>query len=137
MKKATAWYADGLRFKCTECGKCCTGKPGVVWVTPKEILEIANALDMPLDEFSRQYVRKLGNRYSIKEKINTYDCIFLRDKKCLVYQSRPTQCRTYPFWPEILQSKETWEEEARECEGISEEAPLIPFEQIQQKSKKC
>ena len=35
------WYKEGLRFKCTECGKCCTGAPGYVWVNKEEVAEMA------------------------------------------------------------------------------------------------
>ena len=31
------WYRDGLRFECTQCGKCCTGAPGYVWVDDDEV----------------------------------------------------------------------------------------------------
>ncbi|MFM1805538.1 MAG: hypothetical protein RL136_2417, partial [Planctomycetota bacterium] len=29
------WYAEGLRFECTQCGNCCSGGPGAVWFTPE------------------------------------------------------------------------------------------------------
>ncbi len=35
------WYQDGLAFTCTQCGKCCTGDPGFVWVTDEEIAALA------------------------------------------------------------------------------------------------
>jgi hypothetical protein len=31
---------------------------------------------------------------------------------------RPIQCKTYPFWNHILQSKQTWISEKRRCQGI-------------------
>ena len=36
-KAADPWYADGLRFECTQCGDCCSGEPGYVWVDEDEI----------------------------------------------------------------------------------------------------
>ena len=42
-----AWYRDGLRFECTQCGKCCTGAPGYVWLTIPEIYRIAEFLGIP------------------------------------------------------------------------------------------
>ena len=42
------WYADGLQFTCTQCGDCCTGDPGVVWVTDEELKAIADHLDKPI-----------------------------------------------------------------------------------------
>jgi Fe-S-cluster containining protein len=54
---------------------------------------------------------------SLKEKQN-YDCVFLNERGCSVYEGRPRQCRTYPFWMSILESEERWEEEKKSCPGI-------------------
>jgi len=125
------WYKKGLRFSCTECGKCCTGEPGYVWITYKEAEKMAEFLKMPLDEFIQMYTRQVDGDLSLKEYPRSYDCIFLRDGKCQVYGARPTQCRTFPFWPENVESKEAWEKAAHRCEGIKDDAPLIPLSEIQ------
>lgn len=127
------WYKNGLKFKCTECGKCCTGAPGYVWITESEMSAMAAALNISLDLFRKKYVRLKDNRYALIEKKNgsQYDCIFLKDKKCQVYTSRPIQCRTYPWWKENLKTEESWRKAAEDCEGIDEEAPLIPFSEIE------
>lgn len=124
------WYEKGLRFKCTECGKCCTGVPGYVWVTETEMQAMADFLSLSLKDFMCRYIRRVGQRYSLVESRVTYDCVFLKDKKCQVYGARPTQCRTYPWWPHNLQSEESWQETARNCEGINPEAPIVPSEKI-------
>ncbi len=36
------WFEDGLRFRCTRCGNCCTGAPGYVWVNDEELSAIAD-----------------------------------------------------------------------------------------------
>ena len=46
-------------------------------------------------------------------------CVFLRDGRCTVYGARPLQCSTYPFWPRILRSSESWAAERDACEGIN------------------
>ncbi|MEI8124617.1 MAG: YkgJ family cysteine cluster protein [Parachlamydiaceae bacterium] len=125
------WYSEGLRFKCTECGQCCTGGPGYAWVTKEEIETIASHLGMTVKDFGKRYLRSVYGRYSLVEKKETYDCIFLKDKKCQIYQVRPTQCRTFPWWAENLKSPEAWKEAAKHCEGISCDAPVVPFEEIQ------
>lgn len=126
----TPWFKNGLRFKCTECGGCCTGAPGEVPVSDEEIQAIATELDMAIDLFKRRFLRLKDNRYLLTEKKKTYDCIFLKDKKCGIYKARPKQCRTYPWWKENLTSEESWRVEAKRCEGINMEAPLISFEEI-------
>lgn len=119
------WYADGLKFKCTECGKCCTGGPGYAWVTKEEIKAIADHLGMTTTAFGKKYLRYINGRYALLEQQN-YDCIFLKDKKCQIYQVRPIQCRTFPWWKENLASPEAWKEAAKHCEGITQDdAPVI------------
>ncbi len=126
------WYKEGLRFKCTGCGRCCTGFPGHVWVTEQEIQALAKRLQLPLDEFVKKYIRKVGDRYSLKEYAKTYDCVFLEGKKCTVYEDRPKQCQTFPWWQENLEHPEDWQYASKNCEGINHpEAPLISLEEIE------
>lgn len=126
------WYKDGLNFKCTQCGKCCTGSPGYVWVDEDEIINMAQFLKISVKDFKRLYLRQKDNKYLlIEKKSQNYDCIFLKEGKCEVYKARPMQCRTYPFWPENLSSESSWNLAAQECEGISKEAPLISYEEIE------
>src|SRR5689334_20669508 len=97
----SVWYAKGLRFECTQCGNCCTGGPGYVWLTEDDMQRIADYLKIPFDTFTRTYVRRISasaarhsggggvERYSLTEKFN-YDCTFLtRDKDgksgCMIY----------------------------------------------------
>lgn len=126
------WYKKGLRFACTECGQCCTGEPGFVWVTQSEIEALAEYLNISVPEFIKLYTREVDGALTLKEFPRTYDCIFLRGGKCSVYNARPKQCRTFPFWSENLKSKEAWEKCAKRCEGINHEhAPIIPLSVIQ------
>lgn len=127
------WYKEGLKFQCTECGKCCTGAPGYVWVTKEEMSAIAVFLNISIELFKRKYVRQRDNRYALVEKKSENNaCIFLKDKKCSIYQARPAQCRTFPWWRENLNSKESWDLAAQSCEGINDEAPLVPYDQIEE-----
>lgn len=129
------WYHEGLRFKCTGCGDCCTGGPGFVWVTNEEIAAIAAAIgEEDLDRFERLYVRKIGVRKSLKELPN-YDCVFLDEsRKCTVYDARPRQCRTWPFWDSNLKSPETWRETCDVCPG-SGTGKLYQLEQIEEQRR--
>jgi uncharacterized protein len=126
------WYADGLRFKCTECGQCCTGSPGYTWVSVKEVEEISEHLKIPIADFARKYLRIVDGKIALLEDPVNYDCIFLRDKKCSIYAIRPKQCRTFPWWPKNLKSKADWQEAARYCEGISMDAPVVAVGIIQE-----
>lgn len=112
------FYSEGLRFACQQCGACCTGEPGYVYVQERECSALAEHLDIPLTEFYLRYVRRVPGGYSLLEKQDG-SCIFY-EHGCTVYALRPTQCRTYPFWPEVLRSQRSWQEEGRRCRGIGE-----------------
>jgi Fe-S-cluster containining protein len=116
-KPKAPWYRDGLAFTCTRCGNCCTGAPGYVWVTPDEIERLAAFRHETVEEFSARFVRLVGDRYSLIEKPGG-DCVFW-DKQagCTVYSARPVQCRTWPFWPENLESAQDWRQVQEVCPG--------------------
>ncbi|MDX1501528.1 MAG: YkgJ family cysteine cluster protein [Thermoanaerobaculia bacterium] len=113
------WFAAGLRFRCTACGDCCRGE-GYVWVGRREAERLAEHLDLERDEFGRRYLRRVQGRLSLTEKAGG-ECVFWREGAgCTVYEARPDQCRTFPFWRSSLASPESWSETARRCEGIGE-----------------
>lgn len=121
------WYKEGLAFSCTQCGKCCTGLPGYVWVTEHEADAMAKFLQLPISDFRRLYMKRVGQRWTLLEKKSQgHSCVFYKEQKCQVYAARPLQCRAYPFWQENLLSKASWEAAAGECEGINTTAALIP-----------
>jgi Fe-S-cluster containining protein len=112
------WFADGLRFECTGCGDCCTGAPGYVWVTRDEIAELASHLKMEQADFEKKFVRKVGARKSLIEYANG-DCVFFdgRTRKCSVYEARPQQCRTWPFWQSNVATPAAWQQTCEVCPG--------------------
>ncbi len=130
--KQVPWYQDGLRFECTGCGQCCTGSPGYIWLNHDEILAIAKHLNLDLQTFGDRYLRKVKGRFSLREDPVNFDCVFLKENKCSIYPVRPTQCKTFPWWPTLLKSKEEWLDAAKRCEGITIEAPVVPLDIIQE-----
>ena len=130
------WYKDGLKFKCTACGDCCTGAPGYVWVNKQEIADIAALLGMDVEQFEQQYVAQVGIRKTLKELAN-HDCVLFdgKTRKCKVYDARPRQCRTWPFWGSNLRSPEQWEQTCEECPGAGK-GRLYSLEQIEEQAAK-
>jgi Fe-S-cluster containining protein len=126
------WYKDGLRFECTQCGDCCTGAPGFVWVNQEEIDALAAKIGLGVDEFEKKYVRKIGIRRSLVEFPNG-DCVFFDTEKrnCSVYEARPRQCRTWPWWNSNLQSEKAWKETCEVCPG-SGKGKLYSLEHIEE-----
>ncbi len=145
--QSSAWYAEGLDFTCTQCGNCCTGGPGYVWIAKAEVAILATHLNLAPKEVIAKYCRRIGGKLSLKENLTpegNYDCVFLKEipvepggdavggdgvggdvpeqlrKVCSVYESRPLQCRTWPFWEGNLTSRRRWNETARRCLGINE-----------------
>lgn len=105
---------------CAGCGgKCCTGEAGYIWVNPQEIIDIAKFLDIEVEEFKKKYLFKEGYKFSIKEirKENNSECVFYDSKilGCSIYDVRPNQCRTFPFWDYFLKYPK---QAGEECIGI-------------------
>lgn len=119
--RAEPWYREGLRFRCTQCGNCCTGPPGYVFVTPTEVGKIAEFLGRADGALKPTELRRVGARLSLTERRNG-DCHFLKSDNgkriCSIYPVRPLQCRSWPFWDSNLESPADWADAGRTCPGI-------------------
>ena len=138
LSKNPPWYAAGLKFSCTQCGNCCSGPPGHVWISNDEIAAISRLLQITPEETVDRYCRKIGEQVSLRETRyaqGQYDCIFLQEQPaaapagaeevvhskrvCAVYAARPMQCRTWPFWTGNLASPKIWEMAGERCPGMN------------------
>lgn len=130
------WFRDGLNFTCTQCGDCCTGAPGVVWVTDEELQEIALLLDKPIGEIRLFHTRLVRGRVSLTEYQNG-DCTFFdpRTRHCKVYKSRPIQCRTWPFWNSHLKTEESWQRVCDVCPGAGT-GTFFSLEQVEERARR-
>lgn len=124
------WWRGGLRFECTKCGLCCRGS-GRVEVSDVEIERLGARVGLDGDEFRAAYTRAgRRGRIDLRDKSDG-DCIFFDEHAgCTVYEDRPSQCRTYPFWRSVLHDAGSWEVEAGHCEGIGR-GRAIPGDLIQ------
>ena len=136
-KHQREWYADGLQFECTMCGRCCTGPPGYVTFTDDEAAAMAAALGLTTVDFLAKYTTIELEQRSLAE-VETdhgYDCVFLDRTTipgkavCGIYEARPLQCRTFPWWPDNLRSERQWERLGRECEGVGR-GNFVPIGEI-------
>ena len=105
--------------------------------TEKEARRLAARLGIGLDEFVRDYTKETPRGRSLRETTSPHglDCVF-RDREsvpgkavCGVYEDRPAQCRTWPFWPSLLASEAHWRQGSRVCPGMNK-GRLYPPEQI-------
>lgn len=126
----------GLRFECTMCGNCCSGPEGYVLVDDAEVSALAARIGTPVSEFLATHTRHTVAGRSLTEKVTAHgnDCIFLDREKypgravCGVYEDRPKQCRTWPFWKSLLVSRKRWDLASRMCPGINKGPRFAPEE---------
>ncbi|MBN2456640.1 MAG: YkgJ family cysteine cluster protein [Sedimentisphaerales bacterium] len=138
-KNKTPWYVGGMHFECAQCGRCCSGPAeGYIWVTNTEIKLIAEFLKISTESLRKNFLKRIGLRNTIIEKPITKDCIFLQkssnNTRCTIYPVRPTQCRTWPFWPDNLTDPEAWNRAAQKCLGINR-GRLHSFKEIEKTRK--
>jgi len=118
------FYQNGLKFSCTECGYCCREEPGYVFLSKNDLQNLQTHFSLDKTAVIDTYCRTvdLGNfkMLSLKENKNN-DCIFLNKNGCQVYNARPLQCRSYPFWATLMDDKDSWLEESKSCPGIGQE----------------
>ncbi len=131
--KEEPWFEAGLKFKCTGCGKCCTGSPGYVFLSDTDLERLAAHHHLTPKEFALTYTRLVDGQLALLDKPLSEDCLFLVNNQCTVYEARPTQCKTFPWWVHNLREPSDWEDAATRCEGINHpDAPLIPSDHIQE-----
>jgi len=87
------------RFQCTICGECCQLE---VFLTSADVERIRLSKD------AKRYAEELSKRRStLAAGEGKAACLFLRSTRCSIYESRPLQCRLYPFFPiaaEVLEA---------------------------------
>ena len=128
------WYKDGLKFKCTQCGNCCTGEPGNVWVDDEEVLAIAEHLDKPIGEIRLFHTRPVRGRVSLIDFPNG-DCTFFdpQNRGCTIYPVRPKQCRTWPFWRSNIHTEKDWAETQKQCPGAGQ-GDFVSLDEIERRA---
>ena len=115
-----------ISFRPSACGACnchcCRGESGAVWITEGDVSAIARTLGLSRQEVMRNYVRSVPEGLALKEvqlSPSDYPCVFLdlENQSCGIYEARPQQCRTFPFWDYF---KTRPEEARRECPGVED-----------------
>ncbi len=121
--KKKPWYAAGLRFECTGCGRCCINhgdEDAFVYLTKAEVKAMADHLAQDIETFKTTYCTTDDGDLILKD--NGDRCIFLEadTNRCGVYEARPRQCKTWPFWSENLAHAE-WNGSVKDlCPGIDQ-----------------
>lgn len=118
-----------MKFECQEScgGKCCSfdwdaGKRTYIFLTQADRERIAAHTKWPMSAFvnfglfeSTRFSKTPTVQWYIKDDGNK--CLFFKDGKCGIYPVRPTQCRTFPYWPENM-TDEAEAELKKICPGV-------------------
>lgn len=129
---------QGLRFACTLCGRCCSGSAGYVGFTQAEAEAIATRMGISVETFIDHYTHNTPAGRSIIEKESEHglDCFFLDRESvpgkavCGIYEDRPAQCRTWPFWRSVVGTEHAWRKASVGCPGIDRGSRVIAPEEI-------
>lgn len=130
MEKAAAIPAQQRRFECTGCGNCCKarGAYSFVYVSLEERRKLAQHLKMGTQRFTAEFCEQTGGFWHLRDPSN--NCLFLKGAQCTVYEARPMQCRTWPFWPENFKDGNWLPHVKQDCEGIGRGSP-VPVAEIE------
>jgi len=118
--------AEGLRFECQPgCTACCTQR-GFVYLTEGDLARAAKFLGMTAAMFERRYVYRTSRKIRLRVPREA-QCHFLREGGCSIHPAKPTQCRIFPFWPELVESRREWKKTAHYCPGMGK-GPLVQID---------
>ena len=87
-------------------------------VTSAEVTSLSTYLHMDEAAFRSRFLLPRGDRLASGTDER---CVFLEDgasTSCAVYPARPTKCRTWPYWPELLDDPEALRRAREICPGI-------------------
>jgi Fe-S-cluster containining protein len=118
VKPLPAMFRGGIRFECQGTGKCCMsrGEYGYVYFSADDRRRMAARLGITMGAFTRKYCKQTHGSWHLKDPEK--NCVFLEGKRCSQYEGRPSQCRTWPFWPENMNARIWNSEVAPYCSGV-------------------
>ena len=112
-----------LRFECQRgCVNCCD-QDGFVYLTEDDLKRAAKFTGVSARAFESKYIYRTRRALRFR-KPRDRQCPFLEDHGCSIHPAKPTQCRTFPFWPELVEDRVAWKCTAKFCPGIGK-GPLI------------
>ncbi len=123
VPRAILGAMETVQFTCQRgCTRCCD-VPGYVYLSEDDLRRAAAFLNLPPEEFERRYVYRTKHLLRLRKPYGK-QCHFLEKEGCSIHPAKPTQCRLFPFWPELLESRHAWTRAAQSCPGIGT-GPLI------------
>ena len=122
-----------MRFECQPgCAACCE-KQGFVYLTEEDIERAAEFLGLSRKKFEKRYIYRTRNTRRLRTP-RQGACVFLHDSRCSIHPAKPTQCRIFPFWPELVESTREWQKAAAWCPGIGK-GQLVQIETAREQAQ--
>jgi len=122
-------FREGFRFACLRgCTRCCAAS-GWVYLTEADLKRAAGWLGLSAREFEQRYVYRTRHLLRLRKPPHA-QCPFLTGDGCAIHPVKPTQCRAFPFWPELISSRQAWRSLARRCPGVGQ-GERVPFAAVQ------
>lgn len=130
-----------MKFECqTSCGgKCCKipeGQHTYVFLTPEDKKSLLKLTGKKLEEIAvyavfnwTRFTKEKTKQWVLRQE--NEKCIFLKDGKCEVYEARPIQCRSFPFWPELFRNHKEWKKTTDLCPGIGKGKNYTEFMMVE------
>ena len=114
-------FKEGIKFECQGSGNCCVsrGSYGFVYLSDKDLKRFSNYFKLSIDKFKSKFCQITDGFIHLSEKKSfNGKCIFLKNNRCTVYESRPSQCRTWPFWNDNMNAKVWNKDISINCPGV-------------------
>jgi len=125
--------AEAVRFQCQPgCVECCR-QQGYVYLNDSDIRRMSAYLGTTPKRFERKYVYRTKNKARLRIPAAAH-CYFLVEGGCSIHEAKPTQCRIFPFWPELVDSRRAWRKTAAYCPGIGK-GPLIQIQAAREQAQ--
>ena len=106
-----------LRFACQPgCTNCCD-QQGFVYLNADDVRRAAAFVGMSPRTFEARYVYRTAHTRRFRKPPDK-QCPFLEQGRCSIHPAKPTQCRTFPFWPELVEDRAAWKRTGSYCPGI-------------------
>ena len=125
---------SGIRFECQQCGGCCQGEPGYVFLSENDIKKISAYLNCSRKEFLKKYAKSVDFPMRTPYSLIEHDdgrCIFY-ENGCQIYPVRPVQCSTFPFWPIFMKNIDDFHNLVKDCPGYGKGRILTRKEILEQ-----
>jgi Fe-S-cluster containining protein len=104
-----------------KCGICCGDTPAKtrhILLLKTEAEQISNATNQPTSEFAMKIEGKEPYSYEMVKTTKEGACVFLKEKQCTIYASRPLVCRFYPFELKTTSPRKHRFTPTDECPGL-------------------